>query len=88
MLVQVSIRRCHPKFTRGRAETGISAGEEEQEYEDVYGGEGVMPVSEYSYMEVRDSPIHGNTFQLRKNEAYRVGNVIKLTKNEAYATHV
>ena len=60
VLVQIAVCKCHPKFTPGGAETGTSAGGEGQEYEEVDGGGGI-------YMEVGGE---GNTFQLKKNEAY------------------
>ena len=62
MLVQISVCKCHPKFTLGGAETETSGGGDGQEYEEVDGGGG-------TYMEVGRGE-GGNTFQLKKNEAY------------------
>ena len=74
MLVQFAVCKCHPKYIPGGAETGTSAGREEQDYEEVGGDEGGVAVSDPTYMEVEEGG--GNTFQLKENEAYasRAGN--------------
>ena len=69
MLVQIAVRKCHPKFTPGGAKTGTSAGEGEgQEYKQVDTGEGGVAVSDPTYMEV--GAAEGKTFELKHNEAY------------------
>ena len=69
MLVLIAVCKCHPKFTHGGAETGISAGEGEgQEYEQMDTGEGGVAVSGPTYMEV--GAAEKKTFELKKNEAY------------------
>ena len=69
MLVQIAVCKCHPKFTHGEAETGISAGGEGQEYEEVDGG-GRGVVSDSTYMEIEGRGGRGDTFQLKENESY------------------
>ena len=69
MLVLIAVCKCHPKFTPGGAETGTSAGEGEgQEYEQMDTGEGGVPMSDPTYMEV--GAAEGKTFELKQNEAY------------------
>ena len=72
MLALIAVCKFHPKLTPGGAETGTSAGGEGQVYEQVNGGEGAVPVSDPTYMEVGAGRGGGNTFQLKENEAYAV----------------
>ena len=68
--VLVAVRKCHPKFTPGGAETGTSArGGEEQEYEQIDMCEGGVARSDPTYMEA-GTKTTGNTFALQQNEAY------------------
>ena len=65
VLVQITVCKCHPKFSPRPA---VSAGEEGQAVcEQVDGGEGGVAVSGPTYMEVGAG---GNTLELKSNEAY------------------
>ena len=78
VLVQIALCKCHPKFTPGG---GPKTGDEEVDEGDEEG----LPMSDYTYMNVRDATGHENTFQLRENEAYGKVNPFKFTNSEAYA---
>ena len=70
------------------AETGISAGGEGHEYEQVGGGKGGVALSDPTYMEVGErGGGEGKTFQLKENEAYAGCNGFQLKENEAYASY-
>ena len=61
----VAVRKCHPNFTPGGAETGTSAGEGVYKPVD----EGGVATSDPTYMEI-EATKEGNVIELKQNEAY------------------
>ena len=73
MVVQIAICKYHTKFTSGGAETTVGEGQVYEEVGGIDGGARVAvrsgkEMSDPTYMEVEVGG--GNTFQLKKNEAY------------------
>ncbi len=68
MLVQIAVCKYHHKFTPRRAESQYLAGGEGQAVSEQVDGEGGATMSDPTYMEV-GAGIHGNTMELKENEA-------------------
>jgi hypothetical protein len=78
VLVQIALCKYHPKFKPGRAETGTSAGEEGQEYEQVDGGVGDVPWTRGQEQVSGGDPTHmevgveETTIELKETDAYNI----------------